>query len=272
MKDADSLDSAEQRLIHGLLADVYERSGEARVRLAMRELAPPRPAFFWKVAAILTFAAGGIVLGSFFQSRLPEADGVIEKASREANDGKDRQYRATIVALKSPADERLASGTVHVRSQSFAVEFESVFGRGWLGTDGSTAWYIPRQGAAQQWPNHEPSRWIERQKLGGYVQFAALLRGIGQHYDLVTLGREDGHLRVRATRKLPLSGLPVSQLEVWVAAGTGVMKKLQYRVEPEIWHWEPWLVTVELAGETPHPPDFYSFETRLRERPPPRNP
>ena len=50
------------------------------------------------------------------------------------------------------------------------------------------------------------------------------------------------------------------------------MMKLQYRLEPEIWHWEPWLVGLEFTGGIPHPPDFYSFETRVKERHAPRNP
>lgn len=264
MRDEDTLDSAEQRLMHGLLADLHASGREAPLRLAMGEARAPAGSRLGRAAAALAFMAAGAVLAVVLSSRLPEAQAVLDRASREAGGPSDRQYRVSVVSLKRPAAERVASGTLHVRgSEAFAIQFDAVFGKGWYGSDGRKTWFEPAAGRGLEWSAPQEDSWKDRNKLD-FVRFDSFLRSYKDRYDVVTIGREDGQLVIRATRKLDLPGEPISQFDIRVAEKSGVMTRLQYRMDPELWHWDPWLVSVELAGESPHPPDFYTFGSKNR--------
>lgn len=255
MKDEDTLDSVEQRLMHGLLSDLHGS------RIAA---APPRRSWLPRTAAAAAFLTVGLLAGLFMQARLPEAGAVLDRASRESRTVTDRQYSVVVTALKQPKSERIATGTLHVRgAEAFAIRFDAVFGKGWHGSDGRTTWLDSGKGERLSWPAGEASRSKDADKLA-WVQFDSFLRTHRDRYDVLTVGREHGLLHVRATRKLDVPGESISQFDVWVSEESGVMKRLHYRMDPELWHWEPWLVSVEHRGEETHPADYYSPDSKSR--------
>lgn len=49
-----------------------------------------------------------------------------------------------------------------------------------------------------------------------------------------------------------------------ISEKTGVMTKLQCRLDPELWHWDPWLITIEHQGDLPRPSGYYAAESKDR--------
>ncbi len=264
MKDEETLDTPEQRMLHGLLTDLFDPSREARIRMAMKSMESSRPSILARVAAALLFMAAGAGAALLVMDRLPEARAVIDRATREAREATDRQYRVTVEALKPSMAEPVASGVLHVRgSEAFAIQFEAPFAKGWYGSDGRETWFRPAEGAVIRWPADQKASWKEREKLD-FVQFESFLREHRDRFDVATIERRDGVLRVRATRKLTAVGEPIPQFEVWVSEKTGVMTRLQCRLDPELWHWDPWLVTIEHEKDLLHPSGYYAAESDSR--------
>ena len=65
MSDDDTLDSPEQRVAHGLLAGLYDRSAEARIRLVSRRWEPKPLRWLTRMAAFLFLICGVLRLARF---------------------------------------------------------------------------------------------------------------------------------------------------------------------------------------------------------------
>lgn len=260
-RDEDTLDSADQRLVHGLLSALYEKGGEARIRNTATREAGPRP-MLARVAALFAFAFAGIMLGLALQAEVPEAEAVVDRAVRTSWVEVDRLYEVRIEGLRPDGRKTHLKGNLHTRGERLAMEFDSTFGAGgsgWFGTDGVTTWLVDAKGRVTRWKPDASDRSRERERLS-YARFDDLLKVFGENFDLATVGVKEGLIHVRATRKMDAVNEARSRADLWVSEKTGVIQRLEVRSDPRIWHWDPWVTTFEYRGEEPVPDSFYNPE------------
>ena len=258
MTEDERFQGTHDRLVHALLCGLHDRSNEARVRLAMREI-DARPRRIWGRVAAVILVGAGMLIGTFFQTALPDAHAVMQQASKRAEETTDRQYRVTVTLLRPQASEVVSQGTMHVRGTRFyAYEFEGILRRAWIGSDGTTNWFLPEGGESKEWAAGDETRW----KAHNELRFALLdtyVQNLDGRFDFSTVGRKDGILQLRATRKPGALSEVVTQIDFWVREDSHLIVKSLSRLEPARLR-NPLLVAYEYQGDAPHRPDFYTLK------------
>jgi hypothetical protein len=258
VNEEESFQGTPDRLVHALLCGLHDRASEVRVRLAMREI-DARPRRVWGRVAAGVLVGAGMLIGTLFQTALPDAHAVMQRASRRAEETTDRQYRVTVTLLRPQAPQVVSQGTMHVRgTQAYAYQFEGPLRKAWIGSDGTTNWFLPEAGEAKEWPAGDETRWKAHNELR-YASIDTYVKNLDGRFDFSTVGREGGILQLRASRKPGALSEVVTQIDFWVREDDQLIMKSLSRLEPARLR-NPLLVAYEYQGASPHPSTFYTLK------------